>query len=57
MEKVESINTSNCIMKRKLIWQVGGFDPAYFYGYEDNNVSFLIKKLGYKCISDRISAT
>lgn len=52
MEDVECINTSNCIMRKDLIEKVGGFDPDYFYGYEDNNVSFLIKKLGYRCVVD-----
>lgn len=52
MKEVEAINTSNCIMKKEVIKKVGGFDPDYFYGYEDNNVSFLTKKLGYRCVVD-----
>ena len=52
MREVESINTSNCIMKKELILKIGGFDPVYFYGYEDNEVSFKVKKRGYKCIVD-----
>jgi len=48
--------TFNFFTSREIIYQVGGFDPHYFYLAEDKEVSFKIKKLGYKLLADsRIS--
>jgi GT2 family glycosyltransferase len=52
MLEVENIPTSNVIMRKSLIQTIGGFDPDYFYGYEDNNISFKIREKGYSCIVD-----
>ncbi|MAG47624.1 hypothetical protein CL617_03385 [archaeon] len=50
--EVDYIATSNCFVRKDLLISVGGFDPGYFYGYEDNDVGFLIRKLGYKNVID-----
>lgn len=52
MEEVESINTSNAILRKELIEKIGGFDPGYFYGFEDIEISYKIKKMGYRIIVD-----
>lgn len=53
--ETDYVATSNCIVKKDLIYNVGGFDPNYIYGYEDNSVGYKILKLGYKnMIDDRV---
>ena len=57
MREVDYVATSNCFMKKSLLFKVGGFDPYYFYGYEDNDLGFQVRKIGYKnIIDDRILA-
>lgn len=44
--------TSNCIMPKKLIFEVGGFDPKYFFLSEDTDIGWKIRKRGFKSIID-----
>ena len=43
-----SIETSFCLMKKKIFEKVGGFDPIYFFYDEDTDLSLRVQKLGYK---------
>lgn len=52
MNEAEYIPTSNCIMKKDLLFRTGGFDPEFIYGYEDNQVGFKVRELGYRAIVD-----
>jgi len=57
MGSVSCVTTANCIMRTKIIKKIGGFDPYYIYGYEDNDLSWRIRQLGLKCLIDsRVSA-
>lgn len=44
--------TSNCLMPKKLIFELGGFDPKYFFLGEDADIGYKIKKKGLKNIID-----
>jgi GT2 family glycosyltransferase len=52
MRKVDYVPTSNCMMRTEVLKKVGGFDPYYIYGYEDNDVGYQVRKLGLTCIMD-----
>lgn len=57
MENVDYVPTSNCVMKTSVIKKLGGFDPYYIYGYEDNDLGWRVRKSGLRCImDDRVSA-
>lgn len=57
LKQTDYIATSNCIVRREIICRIGGFDPHYIYGYEDNNVGYNISRLGYKnIVDDRVLA-
>ena len=43
-----SIETSFCLMKKKLFQEAGGFDPIYFFYDEDTDLSMRIGQMGYK---------
>lgn len=49
--KPDFLPTSNFFTSKKILYQIGGFDPYYFYLAEDKDVSYKIKKLGYKIMS------
>jgi len=44
--------TSNCLMPKKLIFELGGFDPKYFFLGEDADIGYKIRKRGLKNIID-----
>ena len=48
MKRCGFLNTSNCIVKREIIYKAKGFDPYYFYPMEDADFGLTIRKLGYK---------
>lgn len=52
MREVDYVATSNCFMRKSLLFDIGGFDPYYFYGYEDNDIGFQVRMRGYKNIID-----
>ena len=41
----------NCIFRRKVLEEVGGFNPKWVHG-EDAEISFLIRRKGYKIIKE-----
>jgi len=47
------ITTANCLVRRNIFFEVGGFNPEYFYGGEDTDLSRKITQRGYKGIVDR----
>ncbi|MFA4952592.1 MAG: glycosyltransferase family 2 protein [Candidatus Pacearchaeota archaeon] len=47
------LSTANFFVKKNLLNSVGGFNPIYFYLYEDTDISFKIKRKGLKLISSR----
>ena len=47
------IPTSFCLMNRKLFFDVGGFDPIYYFYDEDVDLSFRVKNKGYDCVVER----
>ncbi len=52
MQETEYVPTSNCFMQLDILKQLGGFDPYYFYGYEDNDLGWRVRSNGLKCIMD-----
>lgn len=44
--------TCNCFTRRKLLREIGGFDPDFFFLSEDKELGFKIKKLGYRNVCD-----
>lgn len=44
--------TSNCLMPKKLIFELGGFDPKYFFLGEDADIGYKIGKRGLRNIID-----
>ncbi|MBS3140778.1 glycosyltransferase family 2 protein [Candidatus Woesearchaeota archaeon] len=52
MKETDYVPTSNCIMPLSLLKELGGFDPYYIYGYEDNDLGWRVRKKGLKCIMD-----
>ena len=51
-KKVGFLPTFNLFTSKKILYQVGGFDPYYFYLAEDKELCFKIRKLDYKIISN-----
>ena len=39
--------TCNCMVRKKLAFEIGGFDPYYKFGGEDADFGYAIKKRGY----------
>jgi GT2 family glycosyltransferase len=49
----QSITGACMMMSRKLATKVGGFDEGYVLGdFEDSDVCFKIRELGYRCVVD-----
>jgi GT2 family glycosyltransferase len=48
LRECDYIPTSNCMLRRKVIQQVGGFDPYFFYPAEDKALGFELKKAGFR---------
>ena len=48
LKECDYIPTSNCMLRRQVIYQVGGFDPYFFYPAEDKALGFDIKKAGFR---------
>jgi len=46
------ITTANCLIRRDVFFQIGGFNPEYFYGGEDTDFSTRVIKKGHKAIVD-----
>ncbi|MCP4133179.1 MAG: glycosyltransferase family 2 protein [bacterium] len=44
--------TCNCLVRKDLLYRWGGFDPGYFFLYEDTELGFAIKKMGFQNIID-----
>ena len=42
--------TANCIVRKKILEKLGGFDTSYFYFGEDKELGYKIKKLNYKVV-------
>jgi len=42
------IETSFCMMKKSVFFEVGGFDPIYFFYDEDTDLSLRVQNSGYK---------
>ena len=47
------IPTSFCLMNRKLFFDVGGFDPIYYFYDEDVDLSLRVTNKGYDCVVAR----
>ncbi len=47
------IETSFCLMKKDVFFEVGGFDPAYFFYDEDTDLSLRVQAAGYKNFCSR----
>ncbi len=50
MKECDYLPTSNCMTRKSVAENVGGFDPHYFYMTEDREFGLLIKRLGFKNI-------
>jgi len=50
LKKCDYFNTSNILIKKDILYSVGGFDPYYFCGHEDTDIGFRIGERGYKHI-------
>jgi GT2 family glycosyltransferase len=48
----DCLATCNCFARRSILYEIGGFDPAYFIFSEDKEIGYKINKLGYKNICD-----
>ena len=48
LKECDYVPTSNCMLRRQVIRQVGGFDPYFFYPAEDKALGFEIKKAGFR---------
>jgi GT2 family glycosyltransferase len=48
--ELDRLSTANAIFRRKVILDVGNFNPSFFYGGEDVNLSLRIAESGYKLI-------
>jgi len=48
--EVLSVSTASMIVRRKVLDKIGGFCDAYYYGYEDTDLSLMINIAGYKVI-------
>lgn len=44
--------TSNCLVRKKLFKEVRGFDPYYFYIFEDIDLSLRLRERGYRNVTD-----
>lgn len=49
---VDVIDTSNLMTKRSLLFEIGGFDPNYFYPHEDSDLCYRLRKKGYIIVID-----
>lgn len=49
----EFLSTANYLVRKELLFKVGGFDPHYFYLGEDADLCMKTHKLGYKNIIDK----
>jgi len=49
--KCDFLSTSNCMVRKRLLERVGGFDPYYFWTGEDKELGYRIRKLGYRNIA------
>ncbi|HIE26459.1 TPA: glycosyltransferase [Candidatus Poribacteria bacterium] len=47
-KECDYVPTSNCMLRKEIIHQVGGFDPYFFYPAEDTALGFEIKKAGFR---------
>lgn len=43
--------TCNCFGRRSVMMQVGGFDPYYVFGAEDNDFCARVRRLGLRCVA------
>jgi GT2 family glycosyltransferase len=50
------VTTANCLIRRDVFFEVGGFNPEYFYGQEDTDLSRKVIDKGYKAIVDHGTA-
>jgi len=48
--EVLSVSTASMIIRRKILNEIGGFCDAYYYGYEDTDLSLMVNIAGYKVI-------
>ena len=48
LRECDYLATANCMVRRELIFSVGGFDPFYFYPAEDKDLGYRIKKARFK---------
>ena len=49
----EFLSTANYLVRKELLFKVGGFDPDYFYTGEDVDLCMKTHELGYKNIIDK----
>ncbi len=49
-KRVSFIPSASLIMRRKMISEIGGFDPVYFYGYEDTDLGLRANISGWKVV-------
>jgi len=47
-KEVDVVDTSNMMIGRDILFQVGGFDPGYKYPHEDSDLCYRLRKHGYK---------
>lgn len=43
--------TCNCFGRRSVMVQIGGFDPYYVFGAEDNDFCTRVRRLGLRCVA------
>ncbi len=53
MVECKFLSTANYLVRKEILFKVGGFDPHYFYLGEDADLCIKIGKLGYKNIVDK----
>jgi len=52
LKEVLFLTTANLFSRRDILLEIGGFDPEYFYMWEDADICFRIRSLGFLIILD-----
>ena len=50
LRSCDYLASCNCMVRREVLYKIGGFDPYWEFGGEDMDVGFRISRMGYKNI-------
>jgi len=56
LQECDYLPTCNCLMRRDVVEQLGGFDACYFILSEDKELGWRLRKLGLRSITDSRTA-